>query len=129
MPKSFVISVLKDAYKVCRLNAFEGVPEWALETPLSSVTRTAEELSIVCPEKVAPEELKSEQEWKCLKIHGPLGFDEVGIISNLTKVLADVDISVFVLSTFETDYIMVKRLNIEKAAKALAEKGHEIFFD
>jgi hypothetical protein len=129
MTKSFVISVLKDNYKVCRLNAFEGVPEWALETPLSSVTRTAEELSIVCPDQVAPKELESEHEWKCLKIHGPLGFDEVGIISSLTKVLADVDISVFVLSTFETDYIMVKRLNIEKAAKALKDNGHEIFFD
>jgi hypothetical protein len=129
MSKSFVISVLKDDYKVCRLNAFDGVPEWALEAPLSSVTRTAEELSIVCPDQVAPKELQSEQEWKCLKIHGPLGFDEVGIISGLTKVLADANISVFVLSTFETDYILVKRMNIEQAAKVLADSGHGVFFD
>jgi hypothetical protein len=120
MSKAFVISVLKDDYKVCRLNAFDGIPEWVLDTPLSSITRTAEELSIVCPNQVAPEQLKSEQEWKCLKIHGPLGFDEVGIISSLTKVLADAEISVFVLSTFETDYILVKRMNLEKAAKVLA---------
>jgi hypothetical protein len=129
MVKSFVISVLKDDYKVCRLNAFDGIPEWVLETPLSSITRTAEELSIVCPNQVAPEQLKCEQEWKCLKIQGPLGFEETGIISSLTKVLADAEISVFVLSTFETDYILVKRMNIEKAAKVLADKGHEIFFD
>ncbi len=129
MAKSFVISVLKDDYKVCRLNAFDGIPEWVLDTPLSSITRTAEELSIVCPNQVAPEQFKCEQEWKCLKIHGPLGFDEVGIISNLTKVLADAKISVFVLSTFETDYILVKRMNLEKAAKVLADNGHEIFFD
>jgi hypothetical protein len=61
--------------------------------------------------------------------HGPLGLDEVGIISSLTKVLADAEISVFVLSTFETDYILVKRMNLEKAAKVLADNGHEIFFD
>ena len=129
MHKTFVISVLKDDYKVCRMNAFDGVPDWALETPVSSVTRTAEELSIVCPDSVAPKELQSEQEWKCLKIHGPLGFEEVGIISGLTKVLADANISVFVMSTFETDYILVKRMNIEKAAKVLADQGHEVFFD
>jgi len=129
MSKSFVISVLKDDYKVCRLNAFEGIPDGVLDTPLSSITRTAEELSIVCPNSVAPDQLKSEQKWKCLKIHGPLGFDEVGIISSLTKILADVDISVFVLSTFDTDYILVKRLNIDKAAKVLSEKGHELYFD
>jgi hypothetical protein len=129
MQKSFVISVLKEDYKVCRMNAFDGVPDWALQTPVSSVTRTAEELSIVCPENVAPKELQSEQEWKCLKIHGPLGFEEVGIISGLTKVLAEADISVFVMSTFETDYILVKRMNIEKAAKVLADNGHEIYFD
>ena len=97
MSKSFVISVLKDDYKVCRMNAFEGIPDWVLETPLSSITRTAEELSIVCPNQVVPDQLKCEQDWKCLKIHGPFGFDEVGIISGLTKVLADADISVFVL--------------------------------
>ncbi len=129
MSKSFVISVLKDDYKVCRMNAFDGIPKWVLDTPLSSITRTAEELSIVCPNQVAPEQFKCEQEWKCLKIHGPLGFDEVGIISSLTKVLAEAEISVFVLSTFETDYILVKRLNLEKAAKVLADNGHEIFFD
>ena len=129
MSKSFVISVLKEDYKVCRLNAFDGIPEWVLETPLSSITRTAEELSIVCPTQVAPDKLKCEQEWKCLKIHGPLGFDEVGIISSLTKVLADAKISVFVLSTFDTDYILVKRMNIQKATKVLSDQGHELYYD
>ena len=129
MSKSFVISVLKDDYKVCRMSTFEDIPAWILDTPLSSITRTAEELSIVCPNSVAPDQLKCEQDWKCLKIHGPFGFDEVGIIASLTKVLADVNISVFVLSTFDTDNILVKRFNIEKAAKVLADNGHEIYFD
>ena len=129
MSKSFVISVLKDEYTVCRLNAFEDIPQWVLDTPLSSITRTAEEFSVVCPKAVVPDHLKSEQEWKCLKIHGPLGFDEVGIISSLTQVLADADISVFVLSTFNTDYILVKRMNIDKAVKVLSERGHELFID
>ena len=129
MKKSFYLSVLKDDFAVCRLNAFDGVPSWVLENPLSSVTRTAEELSIVCPMNTIPNEIQCEQEWKCLKIHGPLDLGEVGVISNLTSVLAKADISVFVLSTYETDYILVNKMNLDKAAKALTEKGHQLYYD
>ena len=129
MQKSFVISVLKDSYAVCRLNAFEGIPDWALGSPLSSVTRTSEELSVVCPAEVVPENVDCEQNWKCLKIQGPLALNEAGIVSGITTSLASADISVFVLSTYETDYILVKQMNLAKAAKVLTESGHEIFYD
>ena len=131
MKKSFVISVLKDSFAVCRLSAFEPLPDWILKNPLSSITRTPEEYSVVCPHEVIPEQDKftCESEWKCLKIHGPLDFSEVGIISNITSILATAQISVFVLSTYETDYILVKKMNIDKAAKALSDSGHEIYYD
>jgi len=105
MKKSFIISVLKDNYAVCRLSAFEPLPDWVLKSPLSSVTRTPEEYSVVCPHDAIPAQDKftCESEWKCLKIHGPFDFSEVGIISNLTSILADAKISVFVLSTYEKD--------------------------
>jgi hypothetical protein len=129
MEKSFLISVLKDDFAICRLNAFDGIPDWALQNPLSSVTRTSEELSIVCPTNVIPENLPCEQNWKCLKIHGPLDISEVGIISKLTSALAAEEISVFVLSTYDTDHIFVKTMNIEKTVKVLTDDGHQIFWD
>jgi hypothetical protein len=131
MKKSFVISVLKDDFAVCRLSAFEPLPDWVFKNPLSSITKTPEEYSVVCPQEVIPEQVKlaREGEWKCLKIQGPLDFSEFGIISNLTSILAAAEISVFVLSTYETDYILVKRMNIEKAAKVLSDSGHDVYFD
>jgi len=129
MNKSFIISVLKDDYVVCRLNAFDGVPIGMLDHPLSSITRTAEELSIICPASYAPENSDCEENWKCFKIHGPLPINEVGIISTLTSQLASADISVFVLSTYETDYILIKKMNLEKAVKLLSVNGHQIYYD
>lgn len=131
MQKTFIISVLQDNFAVCRLSAFDPLPDWVLKDPLSSITRTPEEYSVVCPHESIPEKDKfsCESEWKCLKIHGPLDFSEVGIISNLTSILAAAEISVFVLSTYETDYILVKKMNIDKAAQVLTESGNEVYFD
>jgi hypothetical protein len=131
MERSFIISVLKDDFAVCRLSAFEPLPDWVFKNPFSSITKTPEEYSVVCPQEVIPEEVKfaREGEWKCLKIQGPLDFSEFGIISNLTSILAAAEISVFVLSTYETDFILVKRMNIEKAAKVLSDSGHKVYFD
>lgn len=131
MKKKFIISVLKDNYAVCRLSAFDPLPDWVLKSPLSSITKTPEEYSVVCPHDVIPEQDKftCESEWKCLKIHGPLDFSEIGIISTLTSILATAEISVFVLSTYDTDYILVKTMNIDKAAKVLSDSGHEVYFD
>ena len=131
MKKSFIISVLKDDYAVCRLSAFEPLPDWVLKSSLSSITRTPEEYSVVCPHEAIPmqDKFSCESEWKCLKVHGPLDFSEVGIISNLTSLLAKAQISVFVISTYETDYILVKKMNVDKAAKVLSDSGHEIYYD
>jgi hypothetical protein len=131
MGKKFIISVLKENFAICRLSAFEPLPAWVLKDPLSSITKTPEEYSVLCSHDAIPaeEQITCESEWKCLKIHGPLDFGEVGIISNLTSLLAKSDISVFVQSTYETDYILVKKMNIDKAAKVLSQEGHQIYFD
>lgn len=76
MKKSFYLSVLKENYAVCRLNAFDPLPVRLLENPLSSITRTAEDLSVVCPMNIISNDFQCEEEWKCLKIHGPLDLGE-----------------------------------------------------
>jgi len=124
--KPLVISVVNETFGICRLDAFKGIPDTVLSSDFFSVTKTAEELSVVCPESNIPEDCIPELNWKCLKIHGPLDFSQTGIISSLTSSLANSDISVFAFSTYDTDYIMVKDVDLEKAVQALSDSGHQV---
>lgn len=124
-----ILSVIRDSFAVCRFDAFKEIPESVLNSSFFSVTKTADELSIVCPEENIPEVSMAEPNWRCLKIHGPLDFTTTGIISSLTSVLAQADISVFVFSTFDTDYIMVKDFELDRAIDTLNKSGHQVHKD
>jgi hypothetical protein len=124
--KSLVLSVLKDSFVVCRLDSFSPIPDSILQSPFYSITKTADELSVVCPEEFFPPESPCERSWKCFKIHGPLDFVETGVISSMTMPLAAAGISVFAFSTYDTDYVMVKDVDIEKAIDTLVQSGHEV---
>ncbi len=121
-----VLSVIKDTFVVCRFDSFNQIPESILQSHFYSITRTADELSIVCPQDFFPKEGKCEANWKCFKIHGPLDFTQTGIISSMTGPLAEAGISVFAFSTYDTDYIMVKDHDLEKAKHTLQQSGHEV---
>ncbi|MGA9771992.1 MAG: ACT domain-containing protein [Blastocatellia bacterium] len=120
------LSILPEEFAICRLDADSPVPSWAFAGNLSSVTRTADEMSIVCEQKHAPEETRCDRDWLCLKVHGPLDFSLTGVMASLAVPLAEAEISLFALSTFDTDYLMVKESNLEKAIRALTDAGHEI---
>ena len=120
------LSILHEEFAICRLNADSPVPSWAFAGSLSSITRTADELSIVCAQKQAPEQTRCDRDWRCLKVHGPLDFSLTGVMLALVKPLAEARISIFAFSTFDTDYLMVKESNLEKAIRALTDAGHEI---
>jgi len=100
------------------------LPAWAIAGPFYSITRTTEELSVVCPELAIPDEIVSEKGWRCLKIHGPLDFSLIGILSSLTIPLTKAGISIFAISTYDTDYLLVQETELEKAKAALREAGH-----
>ncbi len=131
MEHKLSLTVLPDVYAVCRLDHEARLPDWV---PLHgreafvSVTWTAEELSIVCAEQHIPATLESycERGWRCLKVLGPLDFALTGIVSGLTGVLAAVGISVFALSTYDTDYLLVRHESLERAIRALRLEGHEV---
>lgn len=111
---------------IARLAADSTVPEWAASPVFSVVTRTSEELSIVCPEARVPSGVTAERGWRALKIEGPLDFDEVGILASLAAPLAEAGVSIFVISTYETDYVLVRDDRLDAARSALAEQGHTV---
>ncbi|WP_334295851.1 ACT domain-containing protein [Clostridioides difficile] len=115
-----------EEYAVCRLNNDSKIPTWIDTEKFYSITRTDDELSVVCLNNNIPSDVKSEKEWRILKILGPLDFSLVGILSKLSSLLADNKISIFAISTYDTDYILVKEKDIEDACKILSCNGYEV---
>ena len=115
------LSILPDKLAVCRLDNDDLIPSWVINRDFFSITRTKDELSIVCPEGRVPDEFKAEKNWRALKVIGPLDFSLTGIIASLANALAGEKISIFAISTFDTDYILVKNNNLEKAVKVLSD--------
>ncbi|NUM45737.1 MAG: ACT domain-containing protein [Anaerolineales bacterium] len=125
---SFVLRVLADRLAVCRVDRAEAVPGWAGGTGLFSVTRTADELSLVCEEARVPASVTAERGWRALMVQGPLEFSMVGVLAALAGVLAEARVSIFVLSTYDTDYVLVKETQLEGTLEALQRAGHQVVF-
>jgi len=120
------LKVIPGTYAVCRLDPDADVPGWASDGRISSITKTDEELSIVCLEARVPKGVLSEKGWRCIKIQGPLPFSMTGVLASVVKPLAEAGISLFAFSTYDTDYILVKEEALDSALSALARAGHEI---
>ncbi len=120
------LSLLKERLAVCRLEPSVTPPAWALSGDLCSITRTPEELSVVCREGVVPLGIRCERGWRAFKVQGPLDFGLTGILDALTDPLARAGISIFALSTFDTDYLMVREAHLEEAIIALNGAGHRV---
>jgi uncharacterized protein len=125
VPKvALTISVLPDRLAVCRIDPRAAVPEWATGGSLCSVTRTRDELSIVCHEEKVPPGVISEPGWRVFKLEGPFNFGLTGILRSVAVPLAEAGISIFTISTYDTDYVLVLEPKLEPAIKALSESGH-----
>jgi hypothetical protein len=110
---------------IARLGPEEPVPDWAASAAgFVSITRTNEELSIVCSVEYVPEDVRSEGGWTSLKLVGPFPFDQVGVLASIVGPLAEDGISVFAISTFDTDYVLVKTARLDAAIAALERAGH-----
>lgn len=123
-------SVVHGTYAVCRMPASAAVPAWASKA-FVSITRTGDELSIVCEERRIPAdadgiEFQLERGWVLLKLHGPFPLDAIGVLASVAKPLAEAAISLFALSTFDTDYVLVKRTHAKQAIAALTLAGHKL---
>lgn len=124
--KELVLSTLDGFFAICKLNPQTKIPNWALKGEFYSITRTSEELSILCPQKIIPDEITSVGRWRGLKIEGPFQFTEIGILNSITAPLASVKISLLSISTFDTDYVFIQDDQFENALLILAANGHEV---
>jgi hypothetical protein len=120
------LSVLSPTFAICRLAADAPVPDWALRGSFFTVSRTDDELSIVCEAALVPSGVQAELPWRALKLHGPIPFVVTGVIASLTKPLADAKVSVSVIATYDTDYLLVRSETLTAAMRALREAGFEI---
>ncbi|MCW8985460.1 MAG: ACT domain-containing protein [Thermoanaerobaculales bacterium] len=121
--KPLRFSVLAGEFSVWRLAA--DAPSPSIESgSFLSVTRTDDELSIVSSSNDVPAGVTAEKGWRCLRVEGPLAFEMTGVLAALSAPLAQAEIPVFVVSTFDTDYLLVKAVDLEKACSALGAAGH-----
>lgn len=119
-------SRLLGSFAICRLPAGADVPGWALQGSFFSITRGKDELSVVCPQAQVPAEVCHETEWACLKLAGPFPFSQTGILTSFVQPLSENAIPIFAVSTFDTDYVLVKEAWIDRALEVLNEAGHEV---
>jgi hypothetical protein len=120
------MTVLPDLFAVCRLEGGSTIPEWATAGSFFSVTGSPEELSILCPEDRVPQDCKAERGWRGLRVEGPLDFSLIGVLASLTAPLAARGISIFAVSTYDTDYLLVRSGQLEAAREVLREVGHVV---
>ncbi len=105
-------------FAVCRLDSNHPLPQWPAGE-FVSITRTKDELSIVCHQESVPDDVRAERDWRLLRVEGPIPFEVTGVASAITAPLAEAGISVFLVSTFDTDYLLVKDAVYERALSTL----------
>jgi hypothetical protein len=121
------LHLLPGRFAVCRLGPRDDVPTWVPSAgALIVVARTDQELSIVCDATVVPEGVRAERDLRAFVVRGPLPFDAVGIMAGLSGALASANIALFAVSTFDTDYILIREERIGEARAALSARGYVV---
>jgi len=126
MSHRLTITVQPEVYAICKLKPAERVPEWAGGENFCSVTRTESELSIVCVEEQVPRGTHAERNWRLLRVEGKLAFSLTGVLASITSPLADAQVSMFAVSTYDTDYVLVRDAELSRAIQALEIAGHTV---
>ena len=122
--KSLSLVILPQRLAICRLSPDEPIPTFLSHSQFFSITRTSDELSVVLSEKIVPADWKAETGWRCFKVIGPLDFDLTGTLASLAMPLCEAGVSIFAVSTYDTDYLLVRENNLEKTTEILLKSGH-----
>ena len=128
---NLTLTLLPGPYAVCRLASDVSIPAWArLDTSAAdfiSITRTAAELSVVCPQSNVPAETTADRDWRCLRVEGPFDLTtDIGVLAALSAPLAKAGVGIFALSTYDTDHLLVHDANLDRAVAALTSAGHTV---
>ena len=118
------LSVLEDIFTIHRFSPSHEIPNQVYKSEFHTISKTEDELSIVCSSSIQLNSEKSETGWSCIKVVGPLGFSLIGILARISSILAEAEISIFAISTFNTDYILVKSEKLPLATEVLLASGH-----
>ena len=121
--------LLPGPYAIVRLAPDAPVPEWATKGDFNSVTRSADELSIVCLADNIPVDVNSESKWICLKLEGPFPFSQTGVLLSFIEPLSNNSIPIFAISTYDTDYVLVQKEFAGATLQALDKYGHQLIED
>jgi uncharacterized protein len=124
--KKLSLSLLPHSYAVCQFHPDKHIPYWALLGDFVSLTRTHEELSIVCQQDNVPDDIEAERGWRCVQVQGAFDFSAAGVHASLAIPLAEADISVLAIATYATDYLLIKEQYAERALQVLEQAGHYI---
>ena len=121
------LTVLPEKYAVCRLDPNGHIPHWALlGDDFISMTRTRDELSIACLQENVPQEIKAERGWRCVKVAGCFDFSLAGVHVSLAIPLAEANISILAIATYETDHLLIQEKDLERAVRVLEKAGHHV---
>lgn len=126
MSEKLRFSQLPGRYAIVRLPPDSGIPDWAIKGDFTSITRTADELSIVCPAENLPADVQSPLRWICLKLEGPFPFSQTGVLLSFIRPLSENKVPIFAISTYDTDYVLIPEEFVEVALQALLGAGHRI---
>lgn len=120
------LEILPTTLAIVRLSPAEAIPSWSTQGSFFSISRSTDELSIVCESALVRDGVKVETDWRAFKVLGPLDFGLTGVLASIAIPLANAGISIFAISTFDTDYILVKGATLEAAIRALTSAGHAV---
>jgi hypothetical protein len=118
------LELLQHRVAICRFGPRDAVPAWA-NGDFTCIARTSEELSVLCSESSIPGGTPHEGDWRVLKFVGPLDFAMVGVLASVAAPLGEAGIPILAVSTYDTDYVLVKEPSLERAVKVLTAAGHE----
>ena len=124
--KKLSLTLLPHKYAACQFHPDKHIPYWALMGDFVSLTRTPEELSIVCQQDNVPDDIEAERGWRCVQVQGAFDFSVSGVNASLAVPLADADISVLAIATYATDYLLIKEKDVERALRVLERSGHTV---
>jgi len=120
------LTVLPDVLAIVRLPPDAAIPEWAWGGSLAAVTRTTEELSLVCAQESVPLGVQLSSGWRTLRVEGPLDLTLTGVLAELATTLAQAGIAIFAVSTYDTDYLLLRASSLQRAVQVLVAAGHEV---
>jgi len=123
--QKLTLQLLSEAFTINKLPQFAEIPAILSQGDMCFIFRTDEELSIICPDFMAPNNVQQELGWRCLKVENELKMQDVGVLASLTQPLAEANIPMLAISTFVTDYIFVMEEHLVNAVQALQKAGHE----